>query len=153
MLALIEGGSRSCSRGLRARQVGAKIVDSMRDANIILGVKEVPIKKLEENKTYMIFSHTHKGQKYNMPALQTVLDRRIRLMDYELLTDAKGRRLVRFGTFAGYAGMVDFLHGLGLRLLALGYDSPFLVRRAQAGEGLYGCAADTSLGLNTRTLA
>lgn len=100
----------------------------MKDADIILGVKEVPIKTLEDNKTYVMFSHTHKGQKHNMPLLQAILDKKIRLMDYELLTDEEGKRLVRFGTFAGYAGMIDFLHGFGLRLLALGHDSPFMVR-------------------------
>ena len=37
----------------------------------------------------------------------------IRLIDYERIVDDKGQRLVRFGRYAGYAGMVDFLHGFG----------------------------------------
>lgn len=32
-----------------------------------------------------------------------------------------------FGKWAGYAGTIDILHGLGLRLLALGHHTPFLV--------------------------
>ena len=32
-----------------------------------------------------------------------------------------------FGRWAGHAGMVNVLHGLGLRLLALGHHTPFLV--------------------------
>jgi hypothetical protein len=31
-----------------------------------------------------------------------------------------------FGRWAGYAGFIDILHGLGLRLLALGHHTPFL---------------------------
>jgi len=37
------------------------------------------------------------------------------------------QRLVLFGKHAGYAGMIDGVHGLGQRLLGLGYSSPFLV--------------------------
>jgi alpha-aminoadipic semialdehyde synthase len=48
------------------------------------------------------------------------------LIDYEKITDGSGQRLVRFGRFAGYAGMVDTLHAIGDRWLALGYSTPFL---------------------------
>lgn len=42
--------------------------------------------------------------------------------------DEKGQRVVAFGKYAGVAGMVNILHGLGLRLLALGHHTPFMVR-------------------------
>ena len=32
-----------------------------------------------------------------------------------------------FGKYAGVAGMINILHGLGLRLLALGHHTPFMV--------------------------
>lgn len=51
----------------------------------------------------------------------------IRLLDYEKMMDEKGQRVVAFGKYAGVAGMIDILHGLGLRLLALGHHTPFLV--------------------------
>ncbi|KAI8322217.1 hypothetical protein GQ54DRAFT_317268 [Martensiomyces pterosporus] len=108
-------------------KVGAVIEEDLSKADAILGIKEVPIDKLIPNKTYVVFSHTHKGQTYNLPSLQAFLDKNIRLMDYELMTDpATGKRLVLFGKHAGYAGMIDGLHGLGQRLLALGYNSPFI---------------------------
>lgn len=56
------------------------------------------------------------------------LPQNIRLIDYEKICDAKGTRLVRFGKFAGFAGMIDMLRILGERLLVLGYSTPFLVR-------------------------
>lgn len=43
--------------------------------------------------------------------------------------NSEGRRLVAFGKYAGVAGMINILHGLGLRLLALGHHTPFMVRR------------------------
>lgn len=41
--------------------------------------------------------------------------------------DATGQRVVAFGKYAGVAGMVNILHGIGLRLLALGHHTPFMV--------------------------
>ncbi|KAJ1960475.1 hypothetical protein GGI12_003776, partial [Dipsacomyces acuminosporus] len=108
-------------------KAGAIIEEDLSKADAILGIKEIPIDKLIPNKTYVIFSHTHKGQSHNLPSLQAFLDKNIRLIDYELMTDSKtGKRLVLFGKHAGYAGMIDGLHGLGQRLLALGYNSPFI---------------------------
>ncbi|KAJ1847055.1 hypothetical protein IWW55_000075 [Coemansia sp. RSA 2706] len=113
-------------------RAGAIVEEDLSKADAILGIKEVPVDKLIPNKTYLIFSHTHKGQEYNMPSLQAFLDQNIRLIDYELMTDPEsGKRLVLFGTHAGYAGMIDGLHGLGQRLLALGYNSP-LIHMGQA---------------------
>lgn len=50
-----------------------------------------------------------------MEMLDTILQRKIRLIDYEKIVDEKGKRLVMFGKWAGNAGFIDILHGLGLR--------------------------------------
>ncbi|KAI3644339.1 hypothetical protein MP228_010503 [Amoeboaphelidium protococcarum] len=107
-------------------KAGAIVKDDLSEADLILGIKEVPTKQLIPNKQYMFFSHTHKGQKHNMPLLKSVLEKNIHLMDYELLVDQQQRRLVAFGQYAGYAGMIDILHGLGLKLLSHGYNTPFV---------------------------
>lgn len=57
------------------RAAGAIIQEDLSPADIILGIKEVPVKDLIPGKTYVYFSHTHKGQAYNMPMLQDVLDK------------------------------------------------------------------------------
>lgn len=121
---------------------GAVVQEDLSIADVILGVKEVPIKDMIPSKTYMYFSHTHKGQPYNMRMLQSVMDKKIRLLDYELLTNESGSRIVQFSKFAGYAGMVDGLHSLGHRLLALGYGNPFL---AIGMSYMYRCLADARL--------
>ena len=92
-------------------------------ANVILGIKEMPIDFFEPGKVYIFFSHTIKGQKYNMPLLQKVLDTGATLIDYERVVDETGRRLIFFGNWAGMAGMSDTLRSLG-HLLEKEHISP-----------------------------
>ncbi|KAJ3328333.1 hypothetical protein HDU76_010155, partial [Blyttiomyces sp. JEL0837] len=129
------------------QQAGAIIQEDLSEADIIVGVKEVPMDRLVPDKTYFFFSHTYKGQTYNMPLLKNILDKRIRLIDYELMKDDNARRLVLFSRFAGYAGFMDGANGLGHRLLALGYGGPFL---ACGLSYMYRCLADARLDM-TRT--
>ncbi|KAJ2841423.1 hypothetical protein J3B02_005895, partial [Coemansia erecta] len=58
-------------------KAGAVIEEDLSKADAILGIKEVPISKLIPQKTYLIFSHTHKGQSYNIPSLRAFLDKGI----------------------------------------------------------------------------
>lgn len=105
---------------------GAHVQEDISEASIIFGVKQVPIDQLIPERTYCVFSHTIKAQESNMPLLDAILEKRIRLIDYEKLMDEKGHRVVAFGKMAGIAGTVNILHGLGLRLLALGHHTPFM---------------------------
>lgn len=107
---------------------GAQLQEDISEASVIFGVKQVPVDQLISNKTYCFFSHTIKAQEANMPMLDAILEKNIRLLDYEKLTDNNGQRVVAFGKYAGVAGMVNILHGLGLRLLALGHHTPFMVK-------------------------
>ena len=79
---------------------------------------------LDEGKTYIFFSHTIKGQEYNMNLLRSMIEKKVNLIDYERVVDSKNRRLIFFGKYAGLAGMVETLHGLGLKLNLQGYDTP-----------------------------
>jgi len=47
--------------------------------------------------------------------LRAVLDKKIRLVDYEVLTDKKGFRIIGFGRFAGLVGAYNGLRAWGLR--------------------------------------
>uniref|UniRef100_A0A0N5A3W0 Saccharopine dehydrogenase n=1 Tax=Parastrongyloides trichosuri TaxID=131310 RepID=A0A0N5A3W0_PARTI len=108
------------------KSAGAIVKEDLSEASLIVSVKQVPIDQLIPNKTYAFFSHTIKAQDDNMQMLDTILQRKIRLIDYEKIVDSTGKRVVMFGKWAGYAGFIDILHGLGLRLLALGHHTPFL---------------------------
>lgn len=104
---------------------GVEVQSDLAGANIILGVKEIPIDDLPENQAAMFFSHTIKGQSYNMPLLQAILDKNVTLIDYEKVTDARGRRLIFFGPFAGMVGAINSIWLLGQRLALEGIENPF----------------------------
>lgn len=82
---------------------GIEVVDDVSDCDVLMGIKEVPIASLMEGKTYFFFSHTIKAQPYNRGLLQAVLEKDIRLVDYEVLRNA-GERVVAFGRWAGIVG-------------------------------------------------
>lgn len=105
---------------------GAVIRDDITEADTIIGVKQPPLSGLIEDKTYVFFSHTIKAQPENMPLLDALLQKGIRLVDYEKILNEEGLRLVAFGKYAGVSGMINILHGLGLRMLALGHHTPFM---------------------------
>ena len=51
-----------------------------------------------------------------MDLLDACLEKNVRLVDYERMLDESGARVVAFGKFAGIAGMIDILNGIGKRL-------------------------------------
>jgi saccharopine dehydrogenase (NAD+, L-lysine-forming) len=108
------------------QKAGAIISEVLSECNIIFGIKEVPLKDLLPNITYCFFSHTIKGQKYNMPMLKSLLELRNTLIDYELVKNEQGKRTIFFGNYAGYAGMINSLWVLGRRLDYEGINNPFI---------------------------
>jgi saccharopine dehydrogenase (NAD+, L-lysine-forming) len=83
---------------------GIRLTDDLSDCDIIFGVKEVVPEQLIPMKTYIFFSHTIKKQEHNKKLLQVILDKGIRLIDYEVLTDNQGIRIIGFGRWAGIIG-------------------------------------------------
>jgi len=106
-------------------RAGARIVEDLSGCNVVFGIKEIPSSLFVRNGSYVFFSHTIKGQKYNMPMLRELAGLRCQLIDYERITDSAGRRLIFFGKHAGLAGMIDTLWALGRRLEVEGTKSPF----------------------------
>lgn len=96
-------------------RLGFEISDDMTDCDILLGVKEVPVEMLIENKTYFFFSHTIKKQVSNKKLLQACLKKNIRLIDHETLVDHAGHRLIGFGRYAGIVGAYNTLRAFGLK--------------------------------------
>ncbi len=104
---------------------GAKVAEEIKDCDLVMGVKEIPIPVFRKNGMYMFFSHTIKGQPHNMAMLRKLRELKCTLIDYERIVDSKGRRLVFFGRYAGLAGMIDTLWALGQRLSKEGMETPF----------------------------
>lgn len=83
---------------------GISIVEDISHCDILLGVKEVHAGSLIADKTYLFFSHTIKKQPYNQQLLKSIIEKRIRLIDYECLTNEHGIRVIAFGRWAGIVG-------------------------------------------------
>ncbi|KAJ4474292.1 Saccharopine dehydrogenase-domain-containing protein [Lentinula aciculospora] len=142
-------------------EAGAKVTESLSDAHVLIGIKEVGIEEVmcdavgtpgnmngKVPRTYLMFSHTAKGQEYNMPLLNRFLENELdaaclspptsssghsesllpTLIDYELLTSSSsGKRTLAFGFHAGLAGTLLSLYTLGEYFLReYGIRTPFL---------------------------
>lgn len=104
-----------CFKDEEYREAGIPMSENMDDCDILIGVKEVPVDRLIPHKTYLFFSHTIKKQQHNRALLRAVLEKNIRLIDFETITDERGDRLVAFGFFAGKVGAHNALWTYGRR--------------------------------------
>ncbi len=95
------------------KKVGVEVVESLDDCDLILGVKEVNSTDLIPNKRFMFFSHTCKLQPYNQKLLKAILEKKIQLIDYEVIKDTSGKRLIGFGRYAGIVGCYNGFLALG----------------------------------------
>ncbi len=97
------------------QEVGIALNEDLSSCDVLLGVKEVHPKDFIEGKKYLIFSHTIKKQEYNRGLLQSVLKKNVQLIDYEVLTNKQGFRIIGFGRFAGLVGACSGIRAFGLR--------------------------------------
>ena len=103
---------------------GADVSEDLGKAQTVFAVKEIPADLLAEGRTYIFFSHTIKGQPYNMAMLKRLMALKCNLIDYERIVNEKNQRLIFFSVHAGYAGMIETLHAFGRKMRLRGVDSP-----------------------------
>ena len=94
---------------------GIDVVDDLNDCDVLIGVKEVPKESLIANKTYLYFSHTIKEQFYNRELLLKMIELNINMVDYEVLRNKQGKRLLGFGRYAGIVGAYNGFLTYGLK--------------------------------------
>lgn len=92
---------------------GITVQEDLSSCDILIGIKEVPVKDLLPNKKYLFFSHTIKKQQHNQKLLQAILEKNIQLIDYECLTDEENNRVIGFGHYAGIVGTYNGILGYG----------------------------------------
>ena len=95
--------------------LGIAVSNDVTDADVMLGVKEVPIAALIPNKSYFFFSHTIKKQPYNRDLLRAILDKNITMYDHETIVNEKNNRLIGFGYYAGVVGAYNGFRAYGLK--------------------------------------
>ena len=105
-------------------EAGAIVQEDLGPCPVVFAVKEIPARLFEPGKAYVFFAHVIKGQPYNMPMLQRMIDLGCTLIDYERITAEDGRRLIFFGRHAGLAGTLETLWALGRRLAWEGIPNP-----------------------------
>ncbi len=97
------------------RAAGFEVKDDVSEADVMLGVKEVPVDALIANKKYFYFSHTIKKQPYNRKLLVAMLEKNIEMYDHETIVKQSGARLIGFGRYAGLVGAYNGFRALGIR--------------------------------------
>jgi alanine dehydrogenase len=112
---LVQSSPHRCFSDKEYQRAGIEVVEDLKDCDILLGIKEVPVDDLLRGKTYLFFSHTRKKQSHNQKLLQTILQKKITLIDYECMEHEDGQRIIGFGFFAGVVGAHNGMMAYGER--------------------------------------
>lgn len=112
---IVEASDIRVYRDETYRKHGCEVSQDVSNADVMLGVKEVPIDALIPNKKYFFFSHTIKKQPYNRKLLQAILEKNIELYDHETIVNETNHRLIGFGRYAGLVGAYNGFRLLGQR--------------------------------------
>jgi saccharopine dehydrogenase (NAD+, L-lysine forming) len=112
---IVQSSPHRCFSDKEYNLAGVEVREDMRECDILLGIKEVPVEELMENKTYLFFSHTKKKQLYNQGLFHAILQKKITLIDYECMEHEDGQRILGFGFFAGVVGAHNGILAYGAR--------------------------------------
>ena len=112
---IVQSSGVRCFSDREYLMAGAEIKEDIGECDILMGIKEVPVDQLLPGKTYLFFSHTKKEQPHNQQLLNTILDKKITLIDYECLEHDDGQRIIGFGFFAGVVGAHNGMMAYGNR--------------------------------------
>jgi alpha-aminoadipic semialdehyde synthase len=107
------------------QKAGAEVSEDLQAADAVFAVKEIPLNLLEHGQTYLFFSHTIKGQPYNMKMLKRLMELECNLIDYELIAGRENNRLITFSRYAGLAGLIETLHAFVMKMKLNGFATPF----------------------------
>ena len=70
---IVESCATRCFSDEAYEEVGIEVRSDVSNADIMLGIKEVPKEFLIPQKTYLFFSHTIKKQPYNQLLLKEII--------------------------------------------------------------------------------
>ncbi len=101
---VVETSPNRCFTDAEYLAEGIELTSNVQDCDILMGIKEVPAEALIQGKTYLFFSHTKKKQAHNKKLMKALIDKQIRMIDYECLTHNDEQRILGFGYFAGIVG-------------------------------------------------
>ncbi len=112
---VVQQSSNRCFSDYEYTRAGINLVQKVEDCDIMIGIKEVPKEHLVDGKIYLFFSHTKKKQPQNQQLLESILQKKITLIDFECLEHNDGQRIIGFGFFAGIVGAHNGMWTYGQR--------------------------------------
>lgn len=112
---VVQSSTDRCFTDEEYMRAGITVANDVTNADILFGIKEVPISQLIPNKTYFFFSHTKKMQPHNQALCRAMVEKNITLIDYECLEYEDGARVIGFGFFAGVVGAHNGMMAYGNR--------------------------------------
>lgn len=115
MKIIVQHSEHRCFNDREYKMAGVEVREDVSECDILMGIKEVPVKMLIAGKTYFFFSHTKKLQSHNKQLLQAIIKNNITLIDYECLEHDDGTRILGFGFFAGIVGAHNGMMAFGKR--------------------------------------
>ena len=119
---LVQPSKNRCFSDDDYKSKGAEINEDLSNCDVIFGVKEIDANVLINNKTYVFFSHTYKinNEVYHdspitseinkKELLKLILEKNVKLIDYENIRNENGKRYLGFGRFAGIVGCYNTLN-------------------------------------------
>ncbi|HVB02287.1 MAG TPA: NAD(P)-dependent oxidoreductase [Chitinophagaceae bacterium] len=125
---LVQPSPFRCYSDQEYAHAGITLNEDLQGCAVLLGIKEVPIPDLIPDSIYFIFSHTKKQQRENRQLLQSIIAKRITLVDYECLVHSDGQRILGFGFFAGVVGTHNGLRTFGIKSGSFNLPPVYLAR-------------------------
>ncbi|MCW3121976.1 MAG: alanine dehydrogenase [Flavipsychrobacter sp.] len=110
---VVEPSPSRCFSDQAYSGLGVELSSDLSDCDILMGIKEVPAEFLIPGKTYFFFSHTKKKQPHNQHLMHALIEKNIRMIDYECITYSDEQRILGFGLFAGIVGAHNGLRTYG----------------------------------------
>lgn len=110
---LVQPSPIRCYSDDEYRAFGLTLSEDLSSCDVLMGVKEVPAEKLIPGKSYFFFSHTIKKQEHNRKLMHALIEKKIKMIDYETLTDVNHNRIIGFGRYAGIVGAYNGILGYG----------------------------------------
>ena len=132
---IVQPSDFRCFADEEYRNAGIALREDLSGCDVLMGIKEVKTSALIDRKIYLFFSHTAKKQPYNRQLLKTIVNKGIRLIDYEYLTGPDQVRLAAFGRWAGIVGAYHALRARGMRTGTFELPSPSACRDLEELRG------------------
>jgi alanine dehydrogenase len=90
---IVQSSSARCFSDREFLMAGVEVKEDISDCDIFLGIKEVPVQELIPQNLLILLP----CEKQEIKVLQTILDDKITLIDYECLEHEDGHRIIGFG--------------------------------------------------------